>query len=156
MCYWFYVQTFGVTSTHEDGKKITRYPLASMMTKMKPLAKVTPSEEMTPHREACNKAFALACRYSRGRDLGEEMVAARFWPLGKSRPSFKVEMVNLPIYGKAEGVPFPCFGIALSEDETPKDFVAAVEQEARGIIGDISDKEFLAQRAIAGMMPRLN
>ena len=53
-------------------------------------------------------------------------------------------------------VPFPRFGIELSEDETLEDFVAAVEQEARGIIGDISDKEFLAQRAIAGMMPRLN
>jgi hypothetical protein len=34
--YWFYVQTFGVTSTLEDGKKVTRYPLASVMTKMKP------------------------------------------------------------------------------------------------------------------------
>ena len=78
MRYWFYVQIFGVTSTHEDGKKITRYPLASVMTEMKPLAKVTPSEEMMPHRDACNKAFALACRYSRGCDLIEEMVATKF------------------------------------------------------------------------------
>jgi len=84
------------------------------------------------------------------------MVAARFWPLGKSRPSFKVEMVNLPIYGEAGGVPFPRFGIELSEDETPEDFIAAVEQEAQGIVGDISDKEFLARRAIAGTMPQLN
>ena len=61
MRYWFYIQTFGVTSTHEDVKKITHYPLASVMTEMKPLTKVTPSEEITPHREACNKAFALAC-----------------------------------------------------------------------------------------------
>jgi hypothetical protein len=50
MCYWFYVQAFGVTSTHEDGKKITRYPLASVMTEMKPLTKVAPSSEVTPHR----------------------------------------------------------------------------------------------------------
>ena len=121
MCYWFYVQTFGVTSTHEDGKKITLYPLASVMTKMKPFAKVTPSEEMMPHREACNKAFALALWYSRGRDLVEEMVATKFWPLGTSRPSFKIEMVNLPVYGEAKGVPFPYFGIDLSE-ETFEDF----------------------------------
>ena len=52
-----------------------------------------------------------------------------------------------------EGVPFPCFGIA---EETFEDFVAAVEQEAREIVGDITDKEFLARRAIAGTMPRLN
>ena len=78
MRYWFYVRTFGITSTHEDGKKVTRYPLASVMTEMKTLTKVTPSSEISPHRQACDKAFALACRYSGGRDLMEEMVAARF------------------------------------------------------------------------------
>jgi hypothetical protein len=83
------------------------------MTEMKPLTKVAPNEEITPHREPCNKAFALACGYSRGHDLMEEMVAARFWPLEKSRPSFKIEMVNLPVYGEADGVPFPYFGIVL-------------------------------------------
>jgi len=62
MKYWFYVQTFGVTTTHKDGKKSTCFPLASVMTEMKPLTKVNPSEEMTPQREACDKAFALACR----------------------------------------------------------------------------------------------
>ena len=144
MKYWFYVQTFDLSTTHEDGKKSTRFPLASVMTEMKPLMKVNPSGEMTPQREACDKAFALACRYSRRRDLVEEMVATRFWPLGKSRPSFKVEIVNLPVYDEAGGVIFPYFGIALSEDETPKDFVADVEQEVRGIVGDISDKEFLS------------
>jgi hypothetical protein len=80
------------------------------------------------------------------------MVAMRFWPLGKSKPSFKIEMVNLPIFGEAEGVPFPHFGIALSE-EALDDFVAAVEQEAREIVGDITDKEFLTQRSIASSMP---
>ena len=52
-----------------------------------------------------------------------------------------------------EGVPFPCFGIA---EETFEDFVAAVEQEAREIVGDITDKDFLARRAVAGTMPCLN
>ena len=62
-------------------------------------------------------------------------MAARFWPLGKSSPSFKVEMVNLSVYDEAGGFLFPHFGIELSEDETPKDFVAAVEQEARDCWG---------------------
>ena len=60
----------------------------------------------------------------------EEMVAAKFRPLRKSRPSLKIEMVNLPIYGEAEGVPFPRFGIDLLEEETSEDFVATMEQEA--------------------------
>jgi hypothetical protein len=76
MRYWFYIETYGVTRTHDDGTKSTRYPLASIMSEMKPLAKVTPSEEVTPRRKAYNRAFALACQYSEGRDLVEEMVAS--------------------------------------------------------------------------------
>jgi hypothetical protein len=49
-------------------------------------------------------------------------------------------MVKLPVYGEADGVPFPRFGIILSEDETAEDFVAAMEQEAWEIVGDITDK----------------
>jgi hypothetical protein len=105
MKYWFYMQTFGVTTTHEDGKK--RFSLASVMIEMKPLTKVNPSEEMTPQREACDKTFALAYHYPGGRDLVKEMVASNCWLLGKSRPSFKIEMVNIPVYGPTEGVPFP-------------------------------------------------
>ena len=82
------------------------------MTKMKPLTKVNPSEEMTPQREAYDKAFTLAYRHSRGRDLVEEMVALNCWLLGKSRPSFKIEMVNIPIYGPAEGLLLPDLGLS--------------------------------------------
>jgi hypothetical protein len=60
----------------------------------------------------------------------EEMVATKFWPLGKSRPSFTVEMVHLPVYGPADGIHFPHFVIKLSEDETPEEFSAIVEQDA--------------------------
>jgi hypothetical protein len=101
-------------------------------------------------------AFALACHYSGGWDLVEEMVASNCWLLGKLRPSFKIEMVNIPIYGPVKGVPFPWFGIELTEGESPNDFVSSVEEGAWEIVGDISDKEFLARRAIGGMMPCLN
>jgi len=37
MQYWFYVRTGGMTSTDNEGKKHTRYSLASVMTPMKPL-----------------------------------------------------------------------------------------------------------------------
>jgi hypothetical protein len=154
MKYWFYMQTFGVTTMHEDGKK--RFSLASVMIEMKPLTKVNPSEEMTPQREACDKAFALACHYPGGQDLVKEMVASICWPLGKLRPSFKIKMVNIPVYGPTEGVPFPQFGIELTERESPDDFVSSMEEGAREIVDDISDKEFLAWRAIGGMMPCLN
>jgi hypothetical protein len=99
------------------------------MSEMKPLLKVTPSKEMTPKREAYNSAFALAYRYSRGRDLVEVMVASNCWPLGKKQPEFTIEMVNVPVFGPTEGVPFLRFGIELKEGEDKKSFTTMVEDD---------------------------
>jgi hypothetical protein len=95
MKYWFYIRTYSMTHMFEDGMKVVCYPLASVMSKMKPLLKVTPTEEMTPEREAYDRAFALACQYSGGNDLVEEMVASNYWPLGKRQPEFTIEMMNV-------------------------------------------------------------
>jgi hypothetical protein len=113
------------------------------MLEMKPLAKFTLSEEMTPKREACERAFALACLYSGCRDLVEEMVASNCWPLGKYQPAFSIEMVKVPVYGLAKGIPFPRFEIELKAGKDKTEFAAMVEQGAREIVGEITDKEYL-------------
>jgi hypothetical protein len=90
MKYWFYIRMYSVTHTFEDGTKVVRHPLASVMSEMKPLSKVAPSEEVMPEREAYDRAFALAYQYSRGRDLVEEMwlpIAGRLARSGLSLPS---------------------------------------------------------------------
>ena len=99
-----------MTSTRADGKKNTWYPLASVMMPMKPLTQGILGSRMEEGREACDRAFALAYRYSGCQDLVEEMVAANCWPLGRNRPSMTIEMVNLPMFGEGAGVPFPRFG----------------------------------------------
>jgi hypothetical protein len=86
---------------------------------------------MTPETEACNRAFALACRYSGGRDLVKEIMASNYGPLGKRNLEFTIEMVNVPVYGPAEGVPFPRFNHELQEGEDKKTFTAMVEEGAR-------------------------
>jgi hypothetical protein len=53
-------------------------------------------------------------------------------------------MVNVPVYGPVDGVPFPWVGIEWKEGEDKKAFVAMVEDGAREIVGKISDKEYLA------------
>jgi hypothetical protein len=63
------------------------------MSEMAPLSKVNPPAEITPEREACERAIALACRYSGGQDLVEEMVASNFWPLRKRNEGFHTEMI---------------------------------------------------------------
>ena len=67
-----------------------------------------------------------------------------------------IKMVNLPVFGEGVGVPFPRFGIKHSEAKTAEDFTTIVEQEAWEIVGEMFDKEYLARRAIAGTMSRLN
>lgn len=74
------------------------------MTEMWPSARVKAGSD--PARKACDIAFALAYRYSRGHDLVEEMVASMFWPSGKNRLEMKLEKVKLPTFGKEDGVFF--------------------------------------------------
>ena len=88
---WFYVKTYGVRSTTEDGEELLEYPLTSRMEEMASHTRVDPLEEVSPMREACDKAFAAACRYSSGRDLVEEIMASNYWPLGKNNPAFQLE-----------------------------------------------------------------
>ena len=80
-----------MTSTGSDGKN-TRYPLASVMTPMNPPTQGTLSPGTGEGRKAYDRAFALAYRYSRGRDLVEEIVVANCWPLGRNKPT----MCNTP------------------------------------------------------------
>jgi hypothetical protein len=57
-----------MTSMDSEGKKHTRYPLASVMTSMKPSTQGTSGSKVIEGREA---------HYSRGHDLVEEMVASK-------------------------------------------------------------------------------
>lgn len=107
MRHWFYVKTTGKTIQYDDRTKEMVWPLASIMSEMSPISRVNPLAEISPKRQACDRAFALACCYSRGWDLVEEMVAANFWPLGRRNDSFQIEMVQVPVFGPAEGIPFP-------------------------------------------------
>jgi len=113
------------------------------MKELKPFSKVDPSQPMSEERLACDKAFALACRYSGGRDLVEEMVTANYWPLGCRTDEFTIEMVQVPVFGPPEGLPFPRFRAGLPEDETKESFLDRVEVSARRIVGKISKKEYL-------------
>ena len=88
---WFYVKTYGVRSTIEDGAEVAEYPLSSRMEVMAPHTCMDPPKEMSPAREACGRAFAAACRYSGGCDLVEEIMASNYWPLGKDNPAFWLE-----------------------------------------------------------------
>jgi hypothetical protein len=93
MEHWFYVKTSSMTRTYVDGSMETLWALAFVMSDMNLLSKVNPPAERTPEVKAYDRAFALACHYSGGWGLVEEMVAFNFWPLGKRNEAFHIEMV---------------------------------------------------------------
>ena len=126
------------------------------MTPMKPLTQGTPGPEVIEGCEACDRAFALSYHYSRGHDLVEEMVASKYWVLGRNRPAMRIEMVSLPLFGDGVGVLFPYFDVKRVEDMTADEYVTSVEEGAHDILGELSDNEYLARRAIGGTMPHLN
>jgi hypothetical protein len=66
MKHWFFVKMSSMTRTYMDGTSEVLWPLASVMFEIAPLSKVNPPAEITPEREAYDRAFALACRYSGG------------------------------------------------------------------------------------------
>ena len=72
------MKTYRVRSTTEDGVEASEYPLTSRMEEMAPHMRVDPPKEASPVREACDQAFAAACRYSGGRDLVEEIMASNY------------------------------------------------------------------------------
>jgi tRNA C32,U32 (ribose-2'-O)-methylase TrmJ len=65
-------------------------------------------------------------------------------------------MVQVPVFGLPEGVPFPRFGRVLLADQDRDALVAGVEEVTRAIVGAMSDKEYLTRRSESGTMPRLN
>jgi len=111
---------------------------------MRPSTRLAP--DVDDAREAYDAAFATACRYSGGRDLVEEMVAAHFWSLRREgRPKMTLERVKLPMFKEAEGILFPHFGLKLAKGEDGANIAAQVEATASEILGDISECEYLAR-----------
>jgi hypothetical protein len=71
------------------------------------------------------------------------MVASNYGPLGKRNPEFTIKMVNVPVYGLVEGVPFPRFDHELQEGEDKKAFTAMVEEGARILLERSSTRNIL-------------
>jgi hypothetical protein len=63
----------------------------------------------------CESAFHLASTILWGRDIIEEFVAARIWPISSGWAL--IEIVYFNVNWAAQEVPFPKFGIKLREGQ---------------------------------------
>ena len=71
-------------------------------------------------------------------------MVANCWSLGRNRPAMTIEMVNLPIFGKGVGVPFPHFGFE-KEGRAAEKLVMSTEAGTREILSEMSDREYLTR-----------
>jgi hypothetical protein len=103
---------------------------------------------------SCENAFHLASTILGGRDIIEEFVAARVWPiLSGWSPT---ELVYFNVNWATQKVPFPKFGIKLREDQSAEALMKEVEKRVNVMVGEYTMNEYKAYKALVKHKKRIN
>jgi hypothetical protein len=109
------------------------------------------------HRAAgirsCENAFHRASTILGGRDIIEEFVAARIWPI--SYGWAPTEIVNFNVNLAAQ-VPFPKFGIQLRDGQSANDFMLEVERRVNLMAGEYTMNEYKSYKALVKHKRKIN
>jgi hypothetical protein len=103
---------------------------------------------------SCESAFHLASTILGGRDIIEEFVAARIWPI--SCGWAPTEIVCFNVNWAAQEVPFPKFGIKLREGHSADAFMVEIEKRVNLMIGEYTMNEYKAYKALVKHKKRIN
>jgi hypothetical protein len=103
---------------------------------------------------SCENAFHLASSINGGRDIIEEFVAARIWPI--SYGWALIEIVHFNVNWAAQQVPFPKFSIKLREGQSAKDFMLEIERRVTLMIGEYTMNEYKAYKALVKHKRKVN
>jgi hypothetical protein len=102
----------------------------------------------------CESAFHLTSTILGGRDIIEEFVAARIWPISSGwSPN---EIVYFNVNWADQEVPFPKFGIKLRENQSADAFMIEIEKRVNVMIGEYTMKEYKAYKALVKHKKRMN
>jgi hypothetical protein len=102
----------------------------------------------------CESAFHLASTILGGRDIIEEFVTARIWPI--SNGWSPAELVYYNVNWADQKVPFPKFGIKLREGQSAKDFMDEVEKRVNVMVGEYTMNEYKAYKALVKHKKKIN
>jgi hypothetical protein len=89
-----------------------------------------------------------------GRDIIEEFVAARIWPI--SYGWAPTEIVNFNVNWAAQEVPFPKFGLQLRDGQSADDFMLEIERRVNLMIGEYTMNEYKAYKNLVKHKKRIN
>jgi hypothetical protein len=148
--YWFYVKA---DMSMIPGYEGPAHPLSSPID-----ALTVVNTAAFNHRAAgirsCENAFHLASTILGCRDIIEEFVAARIWPI--SYGWAPTEIVNFNVNWATQEVPFPKFGIQLRDGQSTSDFMLEVERRANLMVGEYTMNEYKAYKALVKHKWRIN
>jgi hypothetical protein len=102
----------------------------------------------------CESAFHLASTILGGRDIIEEFVVARIWPISSGWAP--TEIVYFNVNWAAQEVPFPKFGIKLQEGQSTDAFMIEIEKRVNLMIGEYTMNEYKAYKALVKHKKRIN
>jgi hypothetical protein len=103
---------------------------------------------------SCENAFHLASTILGGRDIVEEFVAPRIWPISYGwAPN---EIVHFNVNWASQEVPFPMFGIKLREGQSADTFMLYVEKRVTLMIGEYTMNEYKAYKAFVKHKRKIN
>jgi hypothetical protein len=148
--YWFYVK---VDMSMIPGYEGPTHPLSSPI---EALTAVNTAE--FNHRavgiRSCENAFHLASTILGGRDIVEEFVAARIWPISHGwAPN---EIVHFNVKWASQEVPFLKFGIKLREGQSTDAFMLDVKKRVTLMIGEYTMNEYKAYKALVKHKRKIN
>jgi hypothetical protein len=148
--YWFFVK--------DDMSKIPGYegPAHPLSSPIEALTAVNTAEYN--HRavgiRSCENAFHLASTILGGRDIVEELIAARIWPISYGwAPN---EITHFNVNWAAQEVPFPKFGVKLRDGQSADDFMLDVEKRVTLMIGEYTMNEYKAYKALVKHKRKIN
>jgi hypothetical protein len=103
---------------------------------------------------SCENAFHLASTIIGGRDIVEEFVAARIWPI--SYGWAPIEIAHFNVNWATQQVPFPKFGVKLREGQSAEDFMLEIERRVNLMIGEYTMNEYKAYKALVKHQRKMN
>jgi hypothetical protein len=148
--YWFYLK---VDMSQVSSYTGPTYPFYS------PMAPVTAVTTATFNSRAlgfktCENAFFLASTILGGRDVIEEFVAARVWPLSHDwKPS---DIVFLEVDWASQKVSFPRFNLRLEDGQSLDDFILEVEERVTEMVGEFTPNKYKAFKNIVKHKKRVD
>jgi hypothetical protein len=148
--YWFYVK---VDMSAIPGYEGPAHPFSSPMEALTVVCTADYNHRAVGIR-SCENAFHLASTILGGRDIIEEFVTARIWPI--SYGWAPTEIVNLNVNWTAQEVPFPKFSLQLRDGQSADDFMLEIKRRVNLMIGEYTMNEYKAYQNLVKHKKRIN